>query len=294
MLAFEPLTLSQYGSLRGYFFADGHRTCDYTAGTTFMWRRYFATEYALIGDTLLMRARYFDGAPMYTVPIGADPAGALALLREDLRQRGEIARFCFTAEEDLPLLRSVLGTLEAVPQPDWADYVYNRAAFAALSGKKYHGQKNHVNRFRKTYPDAAFTPITEENIPAAREFVIRQYAHFPDDSDMAKAEHEAILAVLDHYALYRLQGAMLTVGGEVAGLTVGGVKGDTLYVHVEKGDTSFTGVYPMLAVSFAASVTDPAVRFLNREEDMGDAGLRRAKQSWHPAELIPKYTVICR
>ena len=294
MLQFEPLTLAQYEALRGYFRENPHRTCDYTAGTTFMWRRFFSTSYAITEGTLLLRARYFDGAPMYTVPIGADPRGALSLLREDCRARGETLRFCFTAEEDVSLLQSVFGDTEVKEEPDWADYLYDKAAFVSLTGKKYHGQRNFVNRFEKLYPDARLCPVTSDNLSAVRSFVCRQYEKSAHRDAMAAAEHEAILELLDNYGLYGMYGALLTVGGGIAGLTVGETVGDTLYVHVEKGDTAYTGVYPKLSTAYAASVTDPAVLYINREEDMGDEGLRRAKQSWHPLRLVPKFTVIVR
>ena len=291
MLQFQPLTLAQYEELRGFFKENPHRTCDYTAGTTFMWRRFFGTSYAITNGTLLLRARYFDGAPMYTVPIGANPRGALSLLREDCRARGEVLRFCFTPEEDVSLLQLVFGRLLVTEEPDWADYLYDKAAFVSLTGKKYHGQRNFVNRFEKLWPDARLCPITADNLSAARSFVCRQYDQSSHWDAMAAAEHEAILELLDNYELYGMHGAILTAGGEIAGLTVGETVGDTLYVHVEKGDTAYAGVYPKLATAYAASVTDPAVLYINREEDMGDAGLRRAKQSWHPIRTVPKYTV---
>ncbi len=292
MLQFQPLTLAQYNGLRGYFTDNPHRTCDYTAGTTFMWRKFFGTAYAEVNDTLLLRACYFDGAPMYTMPIGADPRGALSLLRENCRARGETLRFCFTAAEDVSVLQSVFGEAKVTEEPDWADYLYDKAAFVSLTGKKYHGQRNFVNRFGKLYPDAQLLPLTAERIPAARAFVCRQYDQSPDRDAMAIAEHDAILELFDNYGLYGMDGTVLTVGGEIAGLTVGETVGDTLYVHVEKGDTAYTGVYPKLATAYAASVTDPVVLYINREEDMGDAGLRRSKQSWHPIRTVPKYTVV--
>ncbi len=293
MLQFQPLTLAQYNGLRRYFHANPHRTCDYTAGTTFMWRKFFDTTFAIEKDTLLMRARYFDGAPMYTMPLGADVRGALTLLREDCRARGETLRFCFTAQEDVTVLRAVFSAAEVTEETDWADYLYDKAAFVSLTGKKYHGQRNFVNRFGKLYPDAQMLPLTAERMPAAREFICRQYAQSSDRDPMAVAEHDAILELFDNYDLYGMDGAILTVGDAIAGLTVGEVVGDTLYVHVEKGDTAYTGVYPKLASAYAA-VSDPAVLYINREEDMGDAGLRRAKQSWHPLRLVSKFTVVVR
>ena len=86
-----------------------------------------------------------------------------------------------------------------------------------------------------------------------------QYTRYPDASPMAAAEHTAILELLDHYELYGMKGAILTVGDAVAGFTVGDVVSDTLYVHIEKADTAYAGAYPMLATAFAASVTDPSV-----------------------------------
>jgi len=303
MIQFIPLKLEHFPQLRPYFDTDfvlrrqsehRRRSCDYTPGTTFMWREYFRTEYAEAADTLLLRARYFDGSAVFTFPIGSNPAEALALLRDECRAAGTEARFCFAVADDVPALREVFGNAEAIPEPDWFDYLYDRAAFAALSGKKYHGQRNFVNRFAKLYPDAKRIPITEANTALAARFCEEQYAKFPNDAPMAAAEHTAILEVLANWTLYGMSGQLLTVGESVAGMTIGEAIGDTLYVHVEKADTNFVGAYPTLAAGYAGSFANPTLYWLNREEDMGEPGLRRAKESWHPAGRIEKYTVICR
>ena len=303
MLSFTPLLLSDFARLRPYFDTDfclrrksehRRRTCDYTQGTTFMWRNYFQTEYAEAANTLLLRARYFDGSLVYTFPIGENPGTALEILRDECRADGTEVHFCFAVTDDVPALRAVFGNAEAHAEPDWFDYLYDRAAFSALSGKKYHGQRNFVNRFAKLYPDAMRLPITEENAAKAARFCKEQYEKFPNDAPMAVAEHDAILEVLENWTLYGMSGLLLAVGDKIAGMTIGEAIGDTLDVHTEKADTDFTGAYPTLAAAYAGSFTDPAVLWLNREEDMGEDGLRRAKESWHPAAKIEKYTVICR
>ncbi len=287
MLSFQPLAFAQYEKIKAAFGENPYRTCDYTVGTTYLWRRYFTTAVCEVEGAIVFCARYLDGAPMYTVPVGGDTKAALQALsgQEDLR-------FCFVPQAALSDLLAVFPTARVQEEPHWADYLYDREAFVRLSGKKYHGKRNFVNRFQKEYREAALVPVTEGNRTAALDFVKRQYAAFGNKNDMAAAEQDAILELLSAKALWGLDGALLTVADDVVGVTVGEKVGDTLYVHIEKADTAYVGAYPMLATAFAARYPD--ARYINREEDMGDEDLARSKESWHPVEKLPKYTVLVK
>lgn len=98
--------------------------------------------------------------------------------------------------------------------------------------------------------------------------------------------------VAENYEKYDMPAAVLSVGGRIIGFTVGEIIGDTFFCHIEKADTDYQGSYPMLTHLFLAKFMTPAVKYVNREEDVGDEGLRRSKQAYHPCEMLKKYTVI--
>jgi len=303
MIHFSPLTLSDFEALRRFFDEDREtrtlsgfprRICDVTQMTVFMWRNFYRAEYAVLCDALVLRYYYYEEGPLYLFPIGASPDGALYALRDEARREGKEIYFFSSAADDLPRLCAIFGTAEASAETDWFDYIYDRAAFAAVSGKKYHGQRNFINRFRKLYPDACLIPITEANTARAADFCRSHYRRTGHNDLMLEAEHKAILEILDNWKLYAANGMLLTAGEQTVGMTIGEAIGDTVYVHAEKADTSYPGSYPTLAAGYAASFQDPALLWLNREDDLGDEGLRCAKESWHPVRKLEKYTVICR
>ena len=111
---------------------------------------------------------------------------------------------------------------------------------------------------------------------------------------MALAETKAVIETLDNWDYnYSLCGGYITSSDRVIGFTIGEIVGDTVYVHVEKADHTIPGAYQFLSSSFLKNLDNADIRFVNREEDMGLPGLRKAKLSLHPIKLLKKFTVYC-
>ena len=108
--------------------------------------------------------------------------------------------------------------------------------------------------------------------------------------DSFYAEEEKVREVLEHMEVYGFFGTALWAGGRVVAFSMGEVQGDTLFVHIEKADRNCPGAYQMISHCFAEQ-WGGNVRFLNREEDVGDEGLRISKQSYHPVKLLEKFTI---
>jgi hypothetical protein len=179
----------------------------------------------------------------------------------------------------------------AISNRDSFDYLYRAEDLKYFRGKKLSGQRNHVNKFLKTYGTWAFRPIAPEDVPAVKVFLDR-YASRWDKA--AASFHEDISKtheILDHLQTYDLLGGMLLVEGEIAGFSLGEILGDTLFTHVEKADREYEGCYQMLVAQFAQQFAHEGVHFINREDDTGDLGLRTSKLSYHPVTLLEKYTV---
>ena len=121
------------------------------------------------------------------------------------------------------------------------------------------------------------------------------FAHYKQtvhkDSALFDEEERIIDEIFAHYDLYGMFGGILCTRDRAIGLSIGEIYKDTLHVHVEKGDISFPGVYQMLSHQFAAAFSGPDVLYINREDDMGDPGLRKSKLSYHPCALLEKFTV---
>ena len=277
--------------------ALGHytgRLCDLSPGNVLFWRDYYDIAIAEEADTLILRYTE-EGGYLYALPCGAEPEGALCALMDHERQRGASAlTLCnLTGEEAEALLARYPQATKLESERDWCDYLYPAADICSLVGKRFSGQRNHINKFKKLYPDGHFEPLTAENLPLLRAFC---EAYFKGGvgkvTDVSDIEYESLCEQLDRWDDYRQLGGILLVEGQAVGFSVGEVVGDTLIIHTEKANIAYDGVYPMLVKEFANAFVTDGVRYINREEDCGETGLRTSKLSYHPCALLDKYTVI--
>ena len=137
----------------------------------------------------------------------------------------------------------------------------------------------------------SFEAVDETNLPEVRSFFERYASEHVKDYPAYDEGNIKTLEVLDNMEKYGLLGGVLRVGGDVVGASLGEIVGDTLFVHIEKSLTEFSGSYPMLVNQFAKMYAADGVTFINREEDDGVEGLRVSKMSYHPVELLDKYVV---
>lgn len=178
------------------------------------------------------------------------------------------------------------------PDRNEFDYVYLAEDLINLSGRKYHGKKNHVNSFRKDFPTAEYLPITSEIIPKCRDELNLWYKihrkENPDDPFICY-EQAAIHEIFDNFDEFKLKGGAILLGGKVVAFTFGEkLNSDTAVIHVEKADPEVRGAYAAINQNFAAAEWSD-VTFINRESDMGLEGLRQAKESYKPVKLIEKF-----
>ena len=170
------------------------------------------------------------------------------------------------------------------------DYVYLAQDLINLSGRKFHGKKNHLNAFHKEYPDAKYLPITEEIIPKCREELNIWYeTHKHDDDSYIFYEQAAIHEIFDHFDAFKLKGGAILIDDKVVAFTFGErLNSDTAVIHVEKADQNIRGVYAAINQNFVEHEWSDMI-YINREEDMGIEGLRQAKESYRPVKLIEKF-----
>ncbi|MBR4904065.1 MAG: DUF2156 domain-containing protein [Selenomonadaceae bacterium] len=172
------------------------------------------------------------------------------------------------------------------------DYVYLAQDLINLSGRKFHGKKNHLNAFKKEYPDAKYLPITEEIIPQCREQLNIWYETHkranPDD-EFIFYERAAIHEIFDHFDAFKLKGGAILIDNKVVAFTFGEkLNSDTAVIHVEKADPNIRGIYVAINQSFVENEWADMI-YINREEDMGIDGLRKAKNSYRPIKMIEKF-----
>jgi hypothetical protein len=229
---------------------------------------------------------------MYPYPAGpGDARDAIELLMAD------------AAERDIPLRLAGLNKQDVEDLQTWYpdrfcfhcgrdghEYVYAIDDLADLKGKKYQPKRNHVNRFLAEYPDAVILPLSDETLPDAEALASRWYQRRTEEED-AGMEHIALRRAFENWKALGMMGLVMYVGNQVVAMTMGSfLSEDTVDVHFEKADTDYPGAYAVINRAFARHIRDhyPAVRFLNREDDMGLEGLRKAKLSYHPHHMVEK------
>lgn len=291
MLDFQPLHLEDLPRLRDFFQRNPHRICDTTPGTTFIWRDMYHTEYAIYQGSLYFKVDYPGLGETFTLPLGGNRQEHYRQIAAYCCRRNIPIAFYPVPRDELDELQDFFPNSAAISNRDAFDYLYQAESLKYFRGKKLSGQRNHVNRFMKTYGNWTFRTITPEDLPALKAFLDRYAA---GHEKAAHSFHEDIRKtheVLDNYQTYKFKGGMLVVEGEIAGFSLSEIIGDTLYTHIEKADRDYLGAYQMLVSQAAQSFAVDGVEFINREDDTGDPGLRTSKLSYHPINLLEKYTV---
>ncbi len=296
VLQFKPVTHADMEIIFPYLCMEKGRTTDFSYAGILMWIDYFKYEYAISDDTLFIKGVVENDTdtPAFSLPVGKLPLReSLGKIREYCRRNNIPAVLSAVPEHALEDLEEA-GISSINPLEDWGDYLYDAKMLSTLSGKKMGKKRNHVNKFDSLYPESRIETLDASNIDKAIDFmtIIDEEG---DEVAMAVEERLMTRKLLDliKEGDIRLEGAILMVGNDVAAFTIGDVKNDTLFVHVEKASRAFDGSYEKINKEFAALMTarHPEILYINREDDSGDEGLRRAKQSYHPVEILKKYNI---
>ena len=180
-----------------------------------------------------------------------------------------------------------------MPRRDQYDYIYRRADLAALHGGLLKAKRNHVNRFRAEHPDFEYRPLSPALFDECRRLTAA-WAEEKAASATIDAEHRVMETVFSHWDELGMLGGCIFAEGRMVAFTYGAaVTNDTFDVCVEKADRHVEGAFAIINQQFAEHLPEQYL-YLNREEDMGLPGLRKAKLSYHPEILLSYNTVILR
>lgn len=291
METFQAITTKDIAVLNRYFAMRDARLCNDSAGAAVLWQPYFQDSYLILDDTLLLREQFPGAGTVFSTPVGANVENAYAFLEQTCRACGEPLRFFPVTEPELAALRARYPHAEATLLRDWCDYLYDAQDMVQFRGRRFNGQRNHIHRFQRLYPNWRFEDITAENLPELRVFFEDFAARYRKENETAQVEEQCVRDFLAHYFEYAPLGGLLRVGDQIVGFSAGEIVGDTLIIHVEKADIAYDGVYQVLVNEFARRFVTEDVQYINREEDVGDEGVRKSKLSYHPLRLLEKYLV---
>lgn len=249
-------------------------------------------------DELALYIRGYDKylkSPFVFPPIALPGAFAQAVRRLERVKREEGLSFLMrgvTEEMKQQLEQAYPGRYLYQASPETTDYVYQTQSLATLSGKKLSSKRNHINKFYMEYPDFEYAPITVGNLEECMALNDQWLALQPRITWDLEDEHLSVREMLDHYQALGVTGGLIRVKGKVVAFTIGEmITPEMAIIHIEKADERMPGLFTVINRLFVENAWGHT-QWINREDDMGLPGLRRAKESYNPARRIQKYDVV--
>lgn len=293
MLHFAKLRREDYDTAAEIMINSGFGSTECSFPCIFMWRNMYDAEICIDEGTVYIRAGGRRGYT-YLFPFGGDMREAFLKIRRETG--GEAVCFhSITGRMRDMITKAFPGEFNFYESRSSYDYIYESESLASLSGKKLHKKRNHVNKFIKEYEGRfEYSPLRKEDSGAIMDFQRRWESMAADDRSRAALEYEtgAIEELFDCFDDLKIVGGKICIDGNVAAYCLGARAGkDTFDVMVEKGDYAYDGIYQAINKFFAESICDK-FKFINREDDAGDPGLRKSKLSYAPALILKKYTAV--
>ena len=291
MIDFQPITLQDKDRFSAFLYDGQARGCEYSFANLYLWGRQRA---ALVAEHLVLFSQ-FNRKSVYPFPVGTgDKKAVLDTIIDDAHVRGIPCRITGLNEDSVALLEQLYpGKFRFHCDRDSYDYVYDIDDLADLKGRKYQRKRNHVNRFNQNYPYCEIQPLSASNRARAVEMAKLWYEERlrEDPSGDYHMERSALLKALEQAEDLGMEALVMFDGDTVIALTMGSrLSPDTFDVHFEKARADADSAYAAINSAFARYIREkyPQVRYLNREDDLGLEGLRKAKLSYYPHHMVEK------
>ena len=291
-ITFRRTELEDKELMTSYFRKYESRSCERTFVNNYLWSRRYPVTFAVVENTLVFKSEDEEHLS-FAFPAGEDEdiKRALEVLKQYSEKRGYPFSLYMVSEENFAKLEEWYpGRFEIEYNRDSADYVYESEKLATLAGKKLHAKRNHINKFKATYENRwSYEPMTKDNLEDCFQMALiwRKQSECEDNDDKC-AEVCVTLNSLRLFEELELKGGVLRIDGEVVAFTIGEeLSKDTFVVHIEKAYADIQGAYPMINQQFVEHECREYT-YINREEDTGAEGLRKAKLSYRPVFLIEK------
>lgn len=291
-LYFKRIKNANHNYISSFLKLQDYKICDYTYGVLFMWSDFLNYTYTVFDDMLIISSN-LNGNITFSIPLGnGDIHKALEEIDFYCEEKNLPLKFHGITQKAIDILLEHFGDrFEITDMENWGEYLYNYEDLAFLKGKKYHSKRNHINQFKKLYPNYEFKEINKDNISSIIEFLEIYYNETQKEHKLFEVEKQMLYNLLADYDKLNLLGGYIEVEGKVAAFSIGEIQRDVIYIHVEKADRNYKGSYAVINIDFLNYYNNGNIRYVNREEDAGDLGLRKAKQSYYPVEIIKKFSV---
>jgi len=292
MFQFEFPTINDRKWMQPILSQSGNMGSEAAFGTLFIWSDTYFSKVCRFEDFMLLCSG--GNFHNYNLPIGgANPYEAMEAIIEDAKEKGIPFKMWGITQDGVAELQELFpGRFEFELDRNGSDYLYETANLINLPGRRYHGKRNHLAQFARDY-NWSYEDITPENIEDCRTVAHKWCeANGGCDKESGSAnEGCALKKALRFYKELELSGGLIRIDGEPVAFTVGAeINPQTFLLHFEKALDGYNGLYAAINHEFAVRHLE-GYQYVNREEDLGLEGLRKAKLSYHPSLLLQKYLV---
>ncbi len=294
-IQFKRAELEDKEIISYYFRNYTSRSCERTFANVYLWSRQYPVKWAIVENTLVFKSEDEEDLS-FAYPAGKpeEVHRAVEWLMEYCNERGvPFQMYNLTPEHFAQLEEWYPGRFRIEYNRDSADYVYESEKLATLSGKKLHSKRNHINKFKALYGDRwSYEPVTAGNAEECFQMALKwREQNGCEDDPEKRGEICVTMNSLRLFDELELTGGILRIDGEVVAFTIGEpICSDTFVVHIEKAFADVEGAYPMINQQFVEHECRDYL-YVNREEDTGAEGLRKAKLSYRPVFMVEKGNV---
>ncbi len=294
MLKFEKFSVETLSRMKPYIHKNKSKCSDHSLGAVFMWHSE-DIEFCVWNDTFVIH-QTVGGASAFSLPVGKDVDGMIDELMVYARNNRLPLRFYAVGKYELEKISSD-KRFESVGwtyDGRWSDYIYSFADAITFKGRKFSGQRNHINKFKRLYGEPDIRFVISEDLPEIETLLKEYELEHSFKNKLEKMEFDRTKELLKVYGKLGLYAACLRADGKIIAFSVGEIIDDMLIIHVEKALKGYQGVYPSMYNGFVRLIdeqSDNELSIVNREDDSGDPGLRASKEQYKPIGRVHKYLV---
>jgi uncharacterized protein len=290
-LIFRPLELQDKEIFNRYLIEDPPEISELTFTNLFMWQSIYHPVWTELDNLLLIILNPEGATPFGLQPVGSgNKAEASGILLDYLGEQTTDPKICRAGER---LVSEVVdkNLFSCIPDRANSDYIYSIFDLIQLSGRKYHRKKNHLNHFIKSF-QYEYRELDLELVECFMDMQeewckMRECLEIPD----LLSEDYAVHRALTHFEELDYRGGAIKIDGRIEAFSLGEVLNEnTAVIHIEKANPDIPGLYTAINQMFCSNAW-AEMKFINREQDLGVEGLRKAKESYLPHHMINKYTI---
>jgi RimJ/RimL family protein N-acetyltransferase len=285
---FESVTLENVFLLKPFFEMKKSHFCDFTLGVKYMWEPEYHTKFKILDDTLILYEVYDVNKCGFYYPIGKNVEKAFDYIEHIVREKNLCLEFLCLTQDEVALLAGRYHHYESYSDRNWSEYIYDKESFMTFGGKHLSSKRHALTAFKEQNPNYVFKVATESDIPHLLDFYNYDKKKVNFESKDQKFEYDQSINLIKNFYKLNMKCGFIEVNGFIVSYSINEIMGDVMFDHVEKGLYSYEGSYQIL-INETAKAFAQDVKYISREDDNGDLGLRTSKLQYHPLAIEDKY-----